>query len=298
MIDLVVFSLLALLVVRGWSRGFVRQAIDVATLIVGAALALRLAAPLGSLITATLGWSPHLARIVGGAVLFLGLSIAAGVAGGVIHRSLHHLPGTNLLNRGAGAALGALYATVLVIVVLSLLAALPLPSAMASAMERSKVAKRVVDPDGPAQHLVGAVSGDRAMQSMIWLQRVVGDWLLVGDGDQGVGLPGESSGLRPSVEGARTVAAAVNEARAAAGETPLTWVDEMSVSAVARAGVIYRDGSFTGDEPVPGVEERLVLAPTMATAAQAVDGAGPYRAGGIGVVDGPYGVLVVVLLEA
>jgi uncharacterized membrane protein required for colicin V production len=298
MIDLVAFSVLALLVVRGWARGFVRQAIDVVALVLGAALAFRLAVPVGSLITATLGWSPEMARIVGGAALFLALSIGAGLVGSMIHRSLRHLPGTNLLNRAAGATLGAVYAAVIAVVVLSLAAALPLPSAVAAELESSKLVRRVVDPEGPAQRAVGAVAGDRAMQSMIWLRRVADDWLLEGSGDD-IALPQtDDRAFRPSVEAAARVAAAIDDARIQAGEPPLAWSPQLGVVAVARAGSIYRSGSLDAAAPVPDVEERVMLVATIEAAARAIDGHGGFSSAGIGVVDGPYGLLVVMLVGA
>ncbi|MCH8900216.1 MAG: CvpA family protein [Acidobacteria bacterium] len=38
MVDLIAVAVLALLVIRGWARGFVREAIDVVTLVLGAIL--------------------------------------------------------------------------------------------------------------------------------------------------------------------------------------------------------------------------------------------------------------------
>jgi membrane protein required for colicin V production len=308
MIDLIAIAVLVLLVIRGWSRGFVRQALDVLTLVLGAVLAFRLAPAAGRLLAGLFGWSPELARVVGGATLFIALSIAAGFAASAIHRSMHRLPGTSLLNSIAGAALGAVYAIVLAIAAVTLLSALPLPAAVAGELEDSQVAERVVDPDGPAQRAVEAMSGDRAVQSMIWLRRFAGDWLFDASDQLDLVLPvTDESDARPSARAADAVTAAIDGARHEEGLAPLQWSDDLAVVAVARAGSIYRSGSFAADQPLEerlelagitpaGSAERLLLAPTIEGVGKAIGSAGSYREAGIGIVDGPYGMLTVLVL--
>lgn len=309
MVDLIAFAVLALLVIRGWARGFVREAIDVATLVLGAFLAFRLAPLLGGVVTEVFGWSPEPARILGGAALFVAITIGAGFAGSAIHRTLNKLPGTSLLNHIAGAGLGAVYAAVLAIVAVTLLSAVPLPGVIGDELEDSAVAAGIIDPDGPAQRAVWAISGDRALQSMIWIRRMADDWRLVALGGADIRLPsaGESS-ARPSAEATNAVADAIDSTRALAGLDPLRWEDQLSLVAVTRAGAIYRSGSFVDGQTLEarlsaaGVtaadsQELLVLAPTVDRLGDSVDptGDGSMRAG-VGVVDGPYGLLAVLVL--
>ena len=164
MVDLIAVAVLVLLVIRGWVRGFVREAIDVATLVLGAILAFRLAPLVGRLVTGVFGWSPEPARILGGAAIFVVITIGAAFAGSAIHRALNKLPGTSLLNHVAGAGLGAVYAAVLAIVAVTLVSAVPLPAVLSDELEDSVVAATIIDPDGPAQRAVGAISGDPALQ--------------------------------------------------------------------------------------------------------------------------------------
>ncbi len=310
MIDLIAVAVFVVLVVWGWSKGFVRQALDVATLVLGAIIAFRLAPVVGRMLTTLFGWSPEVARVVGGSLLFLALAVAAGFAASRIHRSMKHLPGTSLLNSLAGAALGAVYAIVLAVAAVTLLAALPLPRAVAAELEESTVAERVVDPSGPAQRAIGAMSGDRAVQSMIWLRRFVGDWIFVpADGDE-LTLPvSGSDAARPSSRAADDVVTAIDLVRADRGLEPLEWSDALELVAVTRAGSIYRSGSFTTDPPVAdrlgaaGIAatestERLLLAPTIEGVAKAIDATGSYQRAGVGVVDGPFGMLTVLVLTS
>lgn len=310
MIDLIAVVVLVLLVVRGWSRGFVRQALDVATLVLGAMLAFRLAPFVGRLLADLFGWSPELTRVVGGAVLFVGLSVAAGLAAAAIHRSMTRLPGTSLLDSLAGAALGGVYALVLAIAAVTLLSAFPLPAAVAGELEESKVAERVVDPEGPAQRAIGAMSGDRAVQSIIWLRRLTDDWMFVASDDADLVLPvSDGADAKPSTEAAAAVSAAVDRSRNEDGLAPVQWSDELAVLAVARAGAIYRTGSFATGRPIderlelagiaaPDSAERLLLAPTVEGVGKVIGSAGGYNKAGIGVVDGPYGLLAVLVLVA
>lgn len=308
MIDLIALAILVLLVVLGWRRGFVRQALDVATLLLGAALAFRLAPVVGRMMSETFDWSPELARVAAGAMLFLALSVGAAFAASAIHGSMRRLPGTSLLNSLAGAGLGGVYATVLAVAAVTLLAAIPLPSALAAELEESTVAARVVAADGPAQRAVEAVSGDRAVQSIIWLRRLADDWLHVASDDDDLVLPvSGSEDARPSTRAAGAVVAAVDRSRAEHGIDPLQWSDDLEVVAVARATAIYRTGSFTAPQSLEdrlgaagigeavGVE-RLVLAPTIEGAGNAIDSTGSFARAGVGVVDGPYGLMVVLVL--
>ncbi len=308
MIDLIALAILVLLVVRGWRRGFVRQALDVTTLVLGVALAFRLAPMVGRMMSDTFDWSPELARVVGGAMLFLALSIGAGFVSSAIHGSMKAMPGTSLLNNVAGASLGGVYALVLAISAITLLAAIPLPAAVASELEEAQIAAQVLDANGPAQRAGRAVSGDRAIQSIIVLRRLVDDWLLVAsDGDDRV-LPASGTGdARPSAAAAGTVVASVDRGRAEVGLDPFQWSDDLQIVAVARARAIYRTGSFTAQQPLQdrlvgaGIDattsaERLVLAPTIEGAGKAIDSTGSYDRAGVGVVDGPYGLMVVLVL--
>ena len=52
MIDLVILVFLGLLLARGWTRGFVREAMDLVGLVIGTILAFRLGPAFGSIVAA------------------------------------------------------------------------------------------------------------------------------------------------------------------------------------------------------------------------------------------------------
>jgi len=308
MIDLVILALVVLLVVRGWMRGLVREAIDVGTLVVGAVLAFRLAPTAGRLLSDVTNLAPEPARVIGGAVLFVLIAVGAAVLGSIINRSIKHLPGLTTLNRIGGAALGVVYAAVLVVIAATLMSAAPMPSVVADEVESSVVVAFVVEPDSVSQQAVGLVSGDRALQSIIWIRGAVDDWSIdprITD----VTLPGmdAASGLHASTGEALALYERINRGRVEDDLEPLTWSESMSLVAVTRAFDVYRSGSFTATSPIGDrlsdvgttatlSDEYLLLAPTSDGLADAAPIGDEYATVGIGVVDGPLGLMAVIVL--
>lgn len=310
MIDVVVATLLVLLVVRGWVRGLLREAIDVGTLVVGAILAFRLAPTAGEILDRYVGMSPGLARVVGGSLLFVAIWASASVTAVLIHRSMKVVPGLSTLNRLGGAALGIVYAVVLVVIGITLMSAAPLPTAIAAEFERSGVVAYVSEPVGPAQEALGMISGDRAFQSMAWIRTAVDDWV-VDPAVTTVTLPVDDgrAGMHASVDAAAVVYERVNRARTDTGLEPLAWSDTLSVVATSRALAAYRSGSFVERRPIEDrlassgiifgrADERTLLAPTPPGLAAALGAGGDFTDVGVGIVEGPYGLIGVVVMVA
>ena len=308
MIDFVVLALMVLLVIRGWARGLVREAIDVGTLVLGALLAFRLAPVAGRLLSDLTSLAPEPARVVGGVVLFVAITIGAAIVGSVIHRSIKHLPGLTTLNRIGGAALGAVYAAVLIVIAATLTSAAPMPLAVADEVAKSSVVAFVVEPDSVAQDAIGLLSGDRALQSIIWIRGAVDGWT-IDPRFTDVTLPGADagSGLHASTDAALALHEAINGDRAEAGLDPLVWSESMSLVAVSRAFDVYRSGSFEADRPIGDrlsdvgmtaavSDEYLLLAPTPDGLADAANTGEGFATIGVGVVDGPLGLMAVIVL--
>jgi uncharacterized membrane protein required for colicin V production len=307
-IDLIVVALVVLLVIRGWVRGLVREAIDVGTLVLGALLAFRLAPTAGRLLSDVTNLSPEPARVIGGVTLFVGITIGATVLGAVIHRSIKHLPGLTTLNRIGGAVLGVVYAGVLIVIATTLMSAAPLPAAVADEVDQSTVVAFIVEPDSAAQEAIGLLSGDRALQSMIWIRGAVDGWTIdprITD----VTLPGmdDGSGTHASTAAALLLQEKINRDRIEAGLDPLTWSESMSLVAATRAFDVYRSGSFEEVSPISDrlsavgmtgtvSDEYLLLAPTADGLADAASIGEGFTTVGIGVVDGPLGLIAVVVL--
>ena len=307
MIDVLIGTLVVVLIVRGWMRGLLREAIDVGMLVVGAIVAFRLAPFAGRMLASLFGMSPDLARLLGGVLLFVAIWVAASIGAFLITRSLKILPGLTTLNRLGGAALGIVYTAVLAVIALTLLSAAPLPAAVASEVDRSAVATYVAEPVGPAQQVLGAVSGDRALQSMAWIRSAVDDWVV----DPAVTritlppLPDDES-IHASAAAAEELLYRINQTRIDRGLGPLAWSEPMSLVATTRALSAYQNGTLGSSSSIEerldsagvhgeNAEERLILAATGESLADVIDVSDTPSAIGVGVVEGPYGLMAVVV---
>jgi uncharacterized membrane protein required for colicin V production len=174
MIDLVLGALLAVLAVRGWTRGLVKEVISLGVLVVGTVLSFRVSTPLGRVIAAMAGTSPGASRIVAGIVIFLAVAVGAAVVSKVMHLGMRLLPGVSTLNRAGGAALSLLALVLVVTILVSLAAVTPLPEAVAGELDDSSVAATLTDPEGFPQHVLGLLSGDRVVEMTLRIQELSG----------------------------------------------------------------------------------------------------------------------------
>jgi uncharacterized membrane protein required for colicin V production len=307
MIDVLIGTLVVVLIVRGWMRGLLREAIEVGMLIVGAVVAFRLAPFAGRMLAGLLGLSPDLARVLGGALLFVAIWAAASVAAFLITRSLKILPGLTTLNRLGGATLGVVYTAVLAAIALTLLSAAPLPEAVATEVDRSAVATYVAEPVGPAQQVLSAVSGDRALQSMAWIRSAVDDWV-VDPAVTRITLPelDDDEDIHASTAAAEDLLNRINQTRIDGGLGPLEWSEPMSLVATTRALSAYQTGTLVSSSSIEdrlasagvrvgNAEERLVLAATGESLADVIHVSDTPSVIGVGVVEGPYGLIAVVV---
>lgn len=310
MIDALIGTLVIVLIIRGWMRGFLREAIEVGTLVVGAIVAFRLAPVAGRMVSSLFGVSPDFARMLGGAALFIAIWVGASIAGFLLIRTLKILPGLTTLNRLGGATLGVVYGTVLAVIALTLMSAAPLPAAVADEVDRSAVATYVAEPVGPAQQVLGVVAGDRALQSMAWIRSAVDDWV-VDPAVTRITLPdvADDGSIHAAASEAIVLLERINQKRIDAGLEPLEWSEQMSLVATTRALSAYQTGTLVASTPIEerlgaaGVqvdraEEHLVLAATGESLAGVLDASDASSTIGVGVVEGPYGLIAVVVTAA
>ena len=154
------------------------------------------------------------------------------------------------------------------------------------------------------------ISGDRALQSMAWIRDTVDAWVIDPEVTN-VTIPvvGDGAGVHASVDSARALFDAVNTRRSDEGLPPLEWSDSIAIVATTRAFAAYRTGSFVSsvsieddltaaDVTFDEAHESLVLASTSEGLAVAVDPGDASTSAGVGVVEGPYGLIAVVVTTA
>ncbi len=317
MLDLLLGFGLAFLLVRGWFRGFVREAMDLVGLLVGVVAAFRFSGPLGGVLANMSGISEDLARFAAGVALFFAVGAGAALAARALERHAR-LPGMNLVNRASGAGLALAWGVFVATLVLSLLAILPVPSAVSDQIDESTVAGALTRPDGIPQRVFTRLSGDRVVQTLLGLRDAVGTRRVVLEGDEMLLLPAaDPTDLSRHPAAAADVYDRLNRARVDAGLDPLAWSPALAEVAAAHAREMYVEGRFAHRSPATGsLADRLaaagwtyrVAAENLAMAATPADvhrglmaseghrsailGA-EFRRVGIGVVDGPLGLMTV-----
>ena len=315
MIDFLLGLYLAALALRGWVRGFVRELFDLAGLLVGLAVSFRLSGPVGDFLSEAFGVTPEWARIGSGVALFIVVGVVLAIGAGALTRVMR-LPGLNLANRvfGAGFALG--WGVLLVVLIASLLRALPMPAPVDDALDDSVVVTTLTD--GVAGSVFDRLVGDDVLTALRDLKTALGSRRLLLQGDEKVEF-GETdpSSLEVDDEAARLVFELLNETRAEEGVPPLAWSEGLAAVALGHAEEMYVAGYVSHLSPVTGrVEDRVAAAGirlatlgenlALAASARAVhDGlaASPgHRANmvdpafdrvGIAAVRGPLGLMVV-----
>ncbi|MCB2224336.1 MAG: CvpA family protein [Actinobacteria bacterium] len=317
MLDVLLIGAFAFLSIRGWYRGFVREAMDLVGLLAGTVLAFRLGPAVGTVIESMAGTSADASRLVGGMIVFFAVGIGAAFATRAIEGKAR-MPGLNLVNRAGGAGLAMSWGVFLATIVLTLGVVLPMPPAVTDTLEGSAVAGTLTDPGGAPQRLFNALAGDRIVEALMNLQDVVGERRVVLEGADSLDLPAASPGeLQPGPGDAAAVFDLLNRARVDAGLDPLAWSAALAEVGEAHAAEMYLDGYFSHVSPSTGtVGDRLHAAgitflvagenlALAATAEEVHDGlmASPghraniespdYNRVGIGVIRGPLGLMTV-----
>lgn len=261
MIDFVLGVFLAGLFVRGWLRGFVREALDLAGLVVGVIVAFRLSAPLGDLITDRFGVASEWARLGAGIVLFLAVSTAMAILAHYMGRVVS-LPGLNLANRVGGAAVAAAWGVLLVLVGVSVIRAFDPPESIESALVESSVVSAIAAPGAVPQEAFEDVAGDEVLATLLALRESVGQRRVVLEDGESLPIPPAApEDLSDRPEDAADIYARVNVARAGEGADPLAWSDALAEVARLHAVDMYVGGYVSHVSPTTGtIGDRVAAA--------------------------------------
>ncbi|REK19814.1 MAG: hypothetical protein DWQ40_06425 [Actinobacteria bacterium] len=320
MIDFVLGAALAGLAVRGWLRGFVREILDLVGLVLGIWVAFALSGPLGNFLSDQFDVSPEVARIGSGILLFVLFGVALSIGAHFLSQVMR-LPGLNLLNRIGGAAVASLWGVALILVIVNFASVLPLPDGWSDQLEGSTVVEAIAGDDALPQRLFERLGDDGILASLSTLQSLFGADRAVPQGEEVLQIPpAPADELRQAREETGTAVDRLNEYRldnsvgALLVAQPLTNVAESRATQMYTSGRISRDtpmgGSVSDDIAAAGIlleidGEALALASTTRAAvdallsdteASALIGSAAYDRVGISIVEGPTGLLLVVVL--
>jgi hypothetical protein len=290
---------------------------DLVGLIVGIALAFRFSGLVGDGLAEWLGISPEMGRLVGGVAIFIIIGIGASFAAHYLQK-VFTLPGLALTNRLFGGGLALAWALFVAMLLLSLLVVIPLPDAVGESIEESNVASALTDPDSLPQRMFHTLAGDRVLEALLNLDELVGREKVILEKDETLEIPtADPEELRRDEAAAEDIFELLNRARIEEGLDPLAWSAPLAEVGEGHATEMYVEGYFSHTSPVTGtvadrvadagipylvVGENLALAATARTAHAGLMDSPGHRANivgerftrvGIGVIRGPYGLMVV-----
>ena len=317
MIDFLLGLYFAGLFVRGWVRGFVREAMDLAGLILGLALAFRFSGLVGDGLADWLGISPEMGRLVGGIAIFILIGVGASLGAHFLQR-VFTMPGLVLSNRLFGGGLALAWALFVAMLLLSLLVVIPLPDAVGERIDQSNVASALTDPESIPQRMFHTVAGDRVLEALLNLDELVGREKVILDEDETLSIPpADAEDLRADQTAVDDIFELLNRSRVEGGLEPLAWSSPLAAVGDGHATEMYVGGYFGHTSAVTGtvadrmaaagipfrvVGENLALAATSRTVHQGLMDSPGHKANilganftrvGIGVLRGPLGLMVV-----
>ena len=261
MIDFVLGVGLAALLIRGWMRGLVREAIGLGVIFAGTFFAFRLAGPMGAVVSAMSGAGDDASKIAGGIIVFVLISVGGAVLSWILHKGVRMLPGLTTANRLGGAAFSGLAGILAATIVVSVLTLLPLPDGPTEAMEGSSLVGAMTDPDGLPQAAVGLISLDRVLARALELQEVAGEHRLVAPARGGIDIAAaERQELSIRGKAANHAADLFNRERVSAGSDPLSRSDALDQIALDHALALYQAGRLSHNSGAGRVAARLEAA--------------------------------------
>lgn len=316
MLDFVLGLFIAGLLVRGWLRGFVREILDLAGLIVGLWVAIRLSAPFGDFLTKSFGVTPEVARIGSGIGLFVLFGVSMSVAAHYLTRVMS-LPGLTLINRAGGAAVAGAWGVAIVVVVVNVARVMPLPESWDAQLGESAVVTGLAGPTALPQELFDSLAGDNVMAALATIQDVFGKNRAVPEGDEQLPFPPAAPDETRQVRNeANTIVDELNEYRSGLELRAVQVSAALTEAAEARAAAMYVNGVL-GRTPdcvadlmsfgsrVVECGQGLALAGSAlggldgildSETGKSTLGRSAYDRVGVGVVDGPTGRLVMIYI--
>lgn len=316
MIDFVLGLALAAMLVRGWTRGFVRESLDLLGLVLGLWIAFRLSAPFGEFLTNSFDIGPEIARIGGGILLFVLFGVLLSIAAHYLSKVMN-LPGLSMVNRVGGAAVAIGWGVVIVLILVSVASVLPLPDGWRASMDDSNVVQLIAGDDAVPKEVFETVAGDNVMSAMSSIRDVFGASRAVPVGTETFEFPAaEADEIRQVRDEADAVLNYVNEHRVGVGlrAVPaigaITSLAEDHAAGLYRAGLLRRMGDCAANlsdrsYQVLRCGNAVALAGTARGGFDGILETAQGRAtvenpdldrGGVAVVDGPTGRLVVIVL--
>lgn len=316
MLDFLLGAGLIVALVRGYSRGFLRGALGLVVTLAAIWFGYRAGPSVSGIVQSWSGAGPVAGRVIG-SVLVFGAILVAGTF--ITQRSVAILGPLRVFDRLAGSFVSGLWYVVVVALVLLVAGSAPnLLPGTDGLLSASRVARVITAEDAPVTPAVSRFLGDRVIESLVNLNRLVGRSQVVVEDAARVEIPLiEEPDLHDRPESARELFERLNRMRFEEGIPPLSWSGALAEVAAGHGKEMYQEGYFSHLSPTTGsvdrrleavgvpflvVGENLALSPTAETAHEGLVASPSHRATmldprfkrvGVSALEGPFGLMVV-----
>ncbi|MEA2434747.1 MAG: hypothetical protein QOG54_2204 [Actinomycetota bacterium] len=317
-VDLAVVGIIVFAIVRGYLHGSAREAFGLAGILIGLFVAPFLAGPLGSAVHGVSGLGINFARLIALIVLIAAIEVAFAIWGIRTTKGIQ-ISGPRALDRAGGIVLAVFRAitvsALFLYAVLAISASYPDSPGYAQGVQESTIGTVLADPDSPFTSFYdSAINRTNAMRALtLWVRQQTE--LRVRVPSDRVEFSGTED-IKVLPDGGRTLMGLINKERAAHDLPPLEWCESCAEVALAQSKDMYVNGYFShvdGDDHDPfermraadiayeAAGENLAIAQSLADAHEGLMASPDHRANilrpafdevGIGVFEGPYGVMV------
>jgi uncharacterized protein YkwD/uncharacterized membrane protein required for colicin V production len=316
LVDLLWVGLVAFLVYRGYRRGLVAEALDLAGLLLGVVAALRFY-PIGGAFFRLLGFGRGIANGVAGILIFAGFMLGATLVARRIHRRMGPARFSTPL-KTAGAVLAAGWASLLGAFLIVLATVVPTPPIVQRAVPRSLIGHTMLAANSPIYGVLQGFAKNEARNLVFYVRQYLARF-------EPKPEPAEahdcfdlqtSSDISLDTSDERRLLELTNKERTQRGLQPLKAQPKVQTVARQHSADMYRRGYFchvnpdgldpfdrmqAGDLGFERAGENLALAPTVEMVHRGLMNSPKHKENilrreftdvGIGVYKGPYGLMV------
>lgn len=155
-LDVVISIILGYFLLKGLTRGIVREVVDISAVVLTLILAGRYGSLVGEQITVGFGWDPALSGLLGFVAIAIGVAIVASVIN-FLWSKLGSLTPLSLFDKVGGAVVGAAKAVILILILLVVMTSLPIQGSAESIAE-----------SGLAQSFLGTLPAIYRILDPVW----------------------------------------------------------------------------------------------------------------------------------
>lgn len=316
-LDVLLYSLLLYGIINGWRRGSFINFFYLITLVLGIGLGYRYSDYVGNFVQGWLNSEKQVSEIIAGTVILLGVLTFASIIISILPNKIKNSP-VDMGSRFFGSIFSFSWINLLLCIIFTLVSLFSLPPSLQKLSQESKLVTFYVSATSFPQEVLSRITGTDILMSINKITELTGSSSYV-DGCLEIGRATEAEiQLRPDL--ALELISTINDYRVNLSLDYLESRQNLSDVAEEYAHKMYTQGFFCHQDPLDSSEakerleknninfnsigENLVLAASIDLANESIlqsqkhkntVESSSYRFIGIGVVEGPLGLIVVQL---